>query len=493
MLGARLARRELLQSAAAAALLPGACRPRDGSGIWVNDVHSGLNATQVRRLVRPDSVEALRDVLFAARRDGMPVAVMGGGHAMGGQQFVTDGVLLDTRGLDAVLAFDRATGHIEVGAGMQWPALIEYLNASQTDSEGPWGIVQKQTGADRLCLGGALAANVHGRGLRYPPIVGDVEAFTLVNAAGHVLRCSRGENSELFRLAIGGYGLFGVITSVRLRLAQRRKLERVVELVETRDLMRHFDARIADGFVYGDCQYSTDLDGESLLRRGVFSCYRPVPDGTPGATAQRHLSEADWLELIRLAHRDRARAFREYSNYYLSTSGQIYDSDTHQLSTYIDDYHRVLGARLGEMARGSEVISEIYVPRDALYAFLETVRDDFLAHQTPLIYGTIRLIEPDRETFLPWAAQAYACVIFNLHTAHEAAALAKTAADFRRLIDRGMEYGGSYFLTYHRWASRQQVLTCYPDLPELLRLKRHYDPDERFQSDWYRHHRRLLL
>ena len=36
-------------------------------------------------------------------------------------------------------------------------------------------------------------------------------------------------------------------------------------------------------------------------------------------------------------------------------------------------------------------------------------------------------------------------------------------------------------------ATRAQLLRCYPQLPEFLRLKRHYDPNERFQSEWYRH------
>jgi hypothetical protein len=33
------------------------------------------------------------------------------------------------------------------------------------------------------------------------------------------------------------------------------------------------------------------------------------------------------------------------------------------------------------------------------------------------------------------------------------------------------------------------VKACYPQFPEFLRLKRAYDPKERFQSDWYRHYR----
>jgi hypothetical protein len=60
------------------------------------------------------------------------------------------------------------------------------------------------------------------------------------------------------------------------------------------------------------------------------------------------------------------------------------------------------------------------------------------------------------------------------------------------LIDLAKERGGSYFLTYHKWATRVQVEGCYPQFSEFLRLKRRYDPQERFQSDWYRHYRRLF-
>ncbi len=73
---------------------------------------------------------------------------------MGGQPFGTDSVLLDTTGLDAVIEFDSERGEIEVGAGIQWPELIDHLVRVQADSARSWGIIQKQTGADRLCMGG---------------------------------------------------------------------------------------------------------------------------------------------------------------------------------------------------------------------------------------------------------------------------------------------------------------------------------------------------
>jgi len=36
------------------------------------------------------------------------------------------------------------------------------------------------------------------------------------------------------------------------------------------------------------------------------------------------------------------------------------------------------------------------------------------------------------------------------------------------------------------------VEVCYPQFPEFLRAKRRYDPQERFQSDWYRHYKRMF-
>ena len=158
----------------------------------------------------------------------------------------------------------------------------------------------------------------------------------------------------------------------------------------------------------------------------------------------------------------------------------------------MDDYHAALDRQLGARERATEMITELYVPREALVAFMRKVAADARAHDVNVVYGTIRLIERDDETFLAWARQRYACIIFNLHVVHTATGLARARDDFRRLIDRARSHGGSYYLTYHRWATREQVESCYPQFAQFLRLKRRYDPDERFQSDWYRHYREMF-
>ena len=136
---------------------------------------------------------------------------------------------------------------------------------------------------------------------------------------------------------------------------------------------RAFEQRIADGYLFGDFQFSVDERSDDFLRKGVFSCYRPVDPATPVPDVQRELVDEDWHALLLLAHNNKSMAFEQYSKYYLSTSGQIYWSDTHQLSTYLDDYHARLDKQLGVKDRATEMITEIYVPRPDLPSFMADV------------------------------------------------------------------------------------------------------------------------
>jgi len=467
---------------------PGA--PRESAE--VNDVHSQLNSTRVSQILQPRSLEDVRDIIRTAQKNRKSISICGGRHAMGGQEFGTDTTLIDFRKLNRIINFNPTSGIIEVEGGIEWPQLIDGYLARQSGDHPTWGIAQKQTGADRLTMSGTIAANAHGRGLKMKPFISNIESFVLVDAAGVARTCSRTENADLFRLVHGGYGLFGVVTSIKLRLVPRTKLERVVEIRSVETLMAAFEKRIADGFEYGDFQFSIERDSEDFLRRGVFSCYRPVSIDTPIPTEEKQLTDKDWRQLLYLAHTDEKQAFNSYAEYYLSTNGQIYWSDLHQLSIYPDNYHREIDARLHAPYPATEMITEINVPREALAGFFEEAREDFRRNETELIYGTVRLIERDHESFLPWAKQSYACTIFNLHVVHSPTGIRHSTAAFRRLIDMAARRGGSYYLTYHRHATRSQVESCYPQFAEFLRLKKQYDPDERFQSDWYRHYRTMF-
>jgi FAD/FMN-containing dehydrogenase len=456
--------------------------PPTASHTTLDDVHARLNRTDVGAVSRPRSVSEAQAVLRTARREGFALALMGARHAMGGQQFLRHGHVLDTAALDRVCAFDALRGLVTAEAGIRWPALLDWL-ARHPDNAAGWTIRQKQTGADDFSLGGALASNIHGRGLAFPPFVDDVESIDLLDADGQPRRASREENPALFACVAGGYGLFGLVVRITLRLVRRCTLEREVRLIRSAALTPAFEEAIARGCRYGDFQFAVDAASDDFLDLGILSCYRPVADAPPD-DAPRHLSPQDFARLLHGAHVDPSRTFDEYAAFYLASDGQRYASDAQQMGVYLGDYHASIDACTGH--RGSEMISELYVPRSRLAAFLQRAASTLRRQRAQVVYGTVRLIERDFVSRLAWAREAWACVVFNLHVDHAPAGIARAQRAFRALIDDALQFGGSFYLTYHRWATRAQVEGAYPQMREFLREKRACDPRGRFQSDWYR-------
>lgn len=457
-----------------------------------NDLHSRLNETRVAEYHEPRSSREIVTLVKKAKRSGRAVSISGGRHAMGGQQFGEGTIHLNLLRYNQVISLDPERGLVTVESGIQWPELIEWLLSHQEGRQKQWGIRQKQTGADRLSIGGALSANIHGRGLTLKPMVGDVESFTLVDAEGEVRHCSREDNAELFRLVIGGYGLFGVIAEVTLRLSPRQKLIRKVEVVDLDDVPTRVEERIQGGYLYGDYQFKTDEGANDFLRRGVFSFYKPVGDDVPESEDKKRLDAERWVELYKMAHTDKPRAFGLYTQYYMSTDGQIYWTDTHQLSEYEPGHDGAIDQLLGARAPGSLMICEYYVSRSKLPEFVKRMGAILIETEANLIYGTVRFIDKDDETFLAWAREPFACTVINLRVTHDEGGIEAAKRRFRAVTDLVLDMDGSYFLTYHRWATKEQVLRAYPQFPEFIRRKLSYDPDERFQSEWYRHYRKMF-
>ena len=107
---------------------------------------------------------------------------------------------LDVSGLNRMLRLDTGRRQIELQAAAPWSALQQH------------GVTVMLQGT----IGDAVSANAPGPG--GVPIVSHVEAITLVTPDGEVRRADRRANPDLFALAVGGHGLFGVLYSVTLRL-----------------------------------------------------------------------------------------------------------------------------------------------------------------------------------------------------------------------------------------------------------------------------------
>ena len=347
--------------------------------VIVNDIHSKLNEAEVEEVLEADSLAGIQAAVARARERGLPLAVCGGKHAMGGQQFCAGGLLLDARGASRVLGLDAERGTIEVEAGIQWPELYAYLQAPENGG-GAWAFAQKQTGADRLTLGGAISANVHGRGA-HPRAD---RRRRRVASCSSTPRASSGRAAvprtpELFSLVVGGYGLFGVVYAVTLRLVPRRKLERVVEVRSIEGLIAAFDERVRSRVplrrlpVRDRPAARTSSCGRACSRATARSPpTRPMPPGQRALSLERlegaPLPRAhEQVRGLRALRRSLPRDVRADLLVRRAPAGRV---------------HRRLPRRARPRARrrsirATEMISELYVPRDRLGDFVDVVAGDF--------------------------------------------------------------------------------------------------------------------
>jgi FAD/FMN-containing dehydrogenase len=485
-----LNRRDFVKGVAAVPMLSASSISIEWSRELVNDVHTGLNPTWVDRVVRPTSIIEIQNVIHECHRQNKVLSVSGSRHAAGGQQFAEGSTLLDMRSFNRVVGLDTATGILQVEGGVEWPELLRGYLALQTQQP-LWGIRQKQGGADRMTLAGALSANAHGHCLGSPPIIADVEWIEIVTAEGKIERCDRKKNRELFALAIGGYGLFGIITTVGLRLARRNKLRRRVEKRTLAELLPLIEKRAKSGAPYGYFQYSIDETSDEFMRTGVVTTYEPVAAVTAIDSGTKDIDPELLAALLELAHLDRGAAYRKYATLELARDGEIEWSDLHQLSSYPAGYHKKIENHRGPELAGADLILEVYVPRQQLISFIEDARYQLLTSGMPLVYGTIRFIERDKESFLAWAKQSYACIIFTPHVAGGNSEMQRARDICRHLEHAATKRGGSFYLTYNRFAARSELDAAYPQFSDFLMLKKKYDPSEIFQSEWYRYYQQL--
>ena len=94
-----------------------------------------------------------------------------------------------------------------------------------------------------------------------------------------------------------------------------------------------------------------------------FLVYQRIDEHEP-IVAKKELRGDDWLELLRLAYTDREKAFTRYSDYYLSTNGQTYWSDTNQLSAYLPNYAQKIREQLERsLQRKAAALGYVLVPK----------------------------------------------------------------------------------------------------------------------------------
>ncbi|WP_349365216.1 MAG: FAD-binding oxidoreductase [Roseitalea porphyridii] len=217
---------------------------------------------------------ALAGIAEAAPASLLP---FGNGRSYGDSCHNDAGLIADMRGLDRIVAFDPDTGLLEAEAGVMLHAIIDHC--------APHGFFLPVTPGTRfVTLGGAVANDVHGKNHHARGTFGcHVESLELVRADGRH-RLSRTENPALFGATIGGMGLTGFITRVRLKMMKVGALDVIERLTPFATLGDYFDrAGAADAANEYAVAWLDQLHGE----RGVLMAANHAEGGGFGTGSHR--------------------------------------------------------------------------------------------------------------------------------------------------------------------------------------------------------------
>lgn len=164
------------------------------------------------RVVRPETIEEVRQALELARRQGLRVALRGSGCSYGDASCGRGKLVVDLSRMRQILSFDAQTGRIRAQAGVTlrdvWKSVLPH---------GWWPPVV--SGTMEPTLGGAVAMNIHGKNAYKVGTIGEhVTALKILRVDGTLQEIGPGREPELFRAIVGGFGELAVIVEVELQL-----------------------------------------------------------------------------------------------------------------------------------------------------------------------------------------------------------------------------------------------------------------------------------
>src|SRR5438552_11653827 len=206
-------------------------------GGTINDV-SGVNRTSIYGTLQIESEDELRNTLHFARQQKLTVSIAGAKHSMGGQEFATDALVLDMRGLNH-MSVDTKSKILTVQSGAIWHHILEYLN--------PYTLsIEAMQSFDLPTVGGTISVNAHGLDHRIGGIASTIQSLRLMLADGSIQSLSRRVNTELFQAVVGGYGLFGIILDVQLSLMDNLAYREVQTIIKTQEFPSAYTTIVND-------------------------------------------------------------------------------------------------------------------------------------------------------------------------------------------------------------------------------------------------------
>ena len=454
-----------------------------GAGIVLDDA-SQLSPTKVAAHVvvkedpRAGAVERIRAALADARAAGRPFVASAARHSMGGQSLAADGTVatLDQQWLEA----DKARKVYRVAAGTRWSTVITRLDAigfspAVMQSNNDFGVAS------------TFAVNAHGWPVPFSGCGSTVRAITMILADGTIVSCSRTENADLFRHAMGGYGLFGVITELELDMVPNALLAPQVEPVSGPELGARFVQRLAADPTIQMAYGRLDVSLDRFFEQGLLISFRPTADQSaiPPVSGSGAVSRAARYLFRAQVSSDQVKHFRWWAESGIGpriAGNATRNSLMNEPVVTLDDRDPLR----------TDILHEYFVPAARFAEFVAACQDVIPSSYQQLLNITLRYVNTDQDSVLAYATEPRIAAVMLFSQEMTKRGEADMARMTHALIDRVLELGGTYYLPYRPHASLEQLTRGYPRAAAFAAAKRQADPGLCFRNGlWERYLSRL--
>lgn len=416
-----------------------------------------------------DFVAGLRRELKEAAANGRPVAIGAARHSMGGQSLVRNGVAM-TFDVDQC-ELDSAAGTYRVHAGTRWHQVIAKLDPAG------FSPAVMQSNAD-FGVGATFSVNAHGWPTPYGPFGSTVRSIRLMLADGSIVTCSPTENAELFALAMGGYGLIGVILDLEVEMERNMLLRPTFEAMPAAEFAGRFIAAANDPLVpmiYG----RLNVERDSFFTEALLSTWRrePVPAGGFPPAERRGALTGISRQVYRVqVGREWGKSLRWFVERSLAPTLGSGISTRNSLMN-----EPVLNLENRDRQR-TDILHEYFVSPDRFGDFLEGCRRIIPAASAEFLNVTLRHVKRDPTSVLSFATTDRIAAVMSFSQKVNPNGETDMIRVTEALIDLVGSIGGSFYLPYRLHARPDQLLKIYPEVPRFAERKRFYDPGLLFRN-----------
>lgn len=434
---------------------------------------SGWGRTQpvVARVTTPANEDDVAVILAEATG---PVIARGLGRSYGDAAQVAGGTVIDGRGLGGVGGIDPSTGVVTVGAGASIDAI---LHASIPEG---W-FVPVSPGTRQVTVGGAIAADVHGKNHhRDGAFCEHVTSLRLVAPTG-ARTVGPDAEPDVFWATAGGMGLTGVVTeaSVRMLAIETDRIavdtQRCGDLDELMAAMTTGDGAYRYSVAWVDCMATGAHLGRAVLTRGdhatrddLTAAERDAPLRAPSPSKLRVPVPAPGGLLNRLS----IRAFNEawFRRAPAHRTGELVSIGTffHPLD-FVTDWNLLYGPR-------GVVQYQLAVP-DAAHATVRQAIELLSRSGVPSFLGVLKRFGPADPGPLSFPIEGWTLAL------DVPVGPPQLPGILDRLDDLVEAAGGRVYLAKDARLDPRRVAAMYPRLGELVAVRARLDPAGVLGSD----------